>query len=316
MLENINNMIKTLYKKIKKNYNWKTILLVCITLLVSFRIFNEYKPRIENFTSFQNEKFVEKKGADIYDSFYCSIYDKLVYDPNKNNYEIDEIKKITNMNKNSYILDVGCGTGHHVKELNDNQIKCIGIDKSESMISKCKKEYPELDYKRGDALNGIMFHPGTFSHITCFYFTIYYIEDKLAALQNFYNWLKPGGYLVLNLVNRSKFDPILDAGNPLLMVSPQKYAKQRITNTLVKFENFQYKSNFEMDAKNNRGYFKEEFRGDKDNKVRKNEHILYMPTQKDILGLAKSLGFILKGKVDLVHCMYEYQYLYVLYKPN
>ena len=33
------------------------------------------------------------------------------------------------------------------------------------------------------------------------------------------------------------------------------------------------------------------------------------------LSLVKSVGFIMKGKIDLVQCkMHEYQYLYVLYK--
>ena len=41
-----------------------------------------------------------------------------------------------------------------------------------------------------------------------------------------------------------------------------------------------------------------------------------MPTQKKILALAKQLGFILKGKADLVNVQYEYQYLYFLYKPE
>ena len=41
-----------------------------------------------------------------------------------------------------------------------------------------------------------------------------------------------------------------------------------------------------------------------------------MPTQKHILSLAKSAGFIMKGKVDMVSAQYEYQYLYILYKPE
>ena len=43
---------------------------------------------------------------------------------------------------------------------------------------------------------------------------------------------------------------------------------------------------------------------------------MYMPTQRHILSIAKELGFILKGKIDLVPVQYEYQYLYVLYKPE
>ena len=67
------------------------------------------------------------------------------------------------------------------------------------------------------------------------------------------------------------------------MVSPQKYAKKRITNTVVKFNDFQYKSNFEQNTGENIAYFKETFLHDSDGKVRKNEHILHMDTQKDIL---------------------------------
>ena len=51
-------------------------------------------------------------------------------------------------------------------------------------------------------------------------------------------------------------------------------------------------------------------------KALKNEHELFMPTQKTILGMAKTAGFILVSKVDMVNVEYEYQYLYVLQKPS
>jgi SAM-dependent methyltransferase len=319
LFEDIKYLMKyivKIYKKFIKTYNWKNILIIFAVILLVKKLYDECKPKIENFTSFQSEKFLIKKGNEVYDEFYCSLYDELVLDPVKNKFEYDEIKKATNMNKKSNVLDVGCGTGHHVNDFNKNGIKCIGVDKSQSMINKCREKYNGKNYKRGDILTTIMFQPSSFTHITCLYFTIYSIEDKLSAFKNFYDWLKPGGYLILNLVNRDKFDPIVDAGNPLLMVSPQKYAKKRITNTVVKFNDFQYKSNFEQNTGENIAYFKETFQHDSDGKVRKNEHILHMDTQKDILGTAKNVGFILKGKIDMVYCMYEYQYLYVLYKPN
>jgi len=59
-------------------------------------------------------------------------------------------------------------------------------------------------------------------------------------------WLTPGGFLAVHMVNREKFDPILPAGNPFTIVSPQKYAKKRITTTTVKFDEFEYKSNFDI----------------------------------------------------------------------
>ena len=41
-----------------------------------------------------------------------------------------------------------------------------------------------------------------------------------------------------------------------------------------------------------------------------------MQTQKKILGMAKKSGFILENKIDLVNVQYEYQYLYILKKPE
>ena len=50
-------------------------------------------------------------------------------------------------------------------------------------------------------------------------------------------------------------------------------------------------------------------------KVRQNKHTLHMEKQKDILSLAKSVGFILDGKIDMKNCFLEHQYLYILRKP-
>ena len=63
-------------------------------------------------------------------------------------------------------------------------------------------------------------------------------------------------------------------------------------------------------------YFNEKIVDDKSKNVRKNKHVLYIPTQETVLTKAKNIGFIMKSKIDLVHCEYEYQYLYVLYKPS
>jgi hypothetical protein len=41
-----------------------------------------------------------------------------------------------------------------------------------------------------------------------------------------------------------------------------------------------------------------------------------MESQKDILTKAKSVGFIMDSKIDMVGCQYEYQYLYFLQKPE
>lgn len=305
----IKNMYKTpiIYK-----------LFIIFTILLILSLF--YKR--ENFTHKkegfqQREKFVLKEGPDIYDDFYADIYDELVYDVDKNKFEIGEIIRYTNITpNNSIVLDIGSGSGHHVNELSKKNIKCEGIDKSKSMVARSNKLYPSLSIKESDALDALQFQPHTFTHIQCLYFTIYYISNKQQLFENCFNWLKPGGYLALHLVNRDMFDPILNVSNPLHMVSPQKYAKERITNSIVKFKDFQYKADFKYKKGDNKAYFEETFKDDITGNVRKNNHIFYMETQKQILEMAKKSGFIMHAKIDLVAVQYEYQYIYILQKPH
>ena len=97
------------------------------------------------------------------------------------------------------------------------------------------------------------------------------------------------------------FDPMLNLSVPVKIVSPQKYAKERLTKSVVKFNDFQYKSNFLLDKENNKATFNETMKDDATGNVRKNVHTLYMDTQKNILSIAKSVRFILEGKFDMIN---------------
>ena len=294
---------------------WGKILLFIIMLLLLVIGFKGLKSGLqEGFV--QNDALVTKTGVDVYDDFYAEIYDYLVFNNMKDEYEIGEIVNKTNPSSKSKVLDVGCGTGHHVGELNAKGVDVIGLDISEAMVKKAKENFPNAKFQQGDALKGDTFAANSFTHILCMYFTIYYFQDKETFLKNAYNWLMPGGFLMIHLVDRKKFDPILPPGNPLLLVSPQKYAKERITSTRVKFTDFTYAANFELDENKNEARFLEKFKNDSDGKVRRNEHTMYMPDLDEIVADIQNAGFIVEGKIDLIHCQYEYQYVYIFTKPT
>ena len=313
-MKKVIRFFKQIYNHFMKQSIWTRTSIILAFILIILMIVNKSAVYKEGFV--QREKFVLKTGNEIYDGFYSSIYDELVYDNVKNDFEVGELTRLIKPTERSRVLDIGSGNGHHVKLLQKAGYNVEGVDKSEAMISYAKNKYPKCKFKKGDALEAMLYPRGSFSTITCFYFTIYYINDKQTFLQNCYNWLKPGGYLVLHLVNRDKFDPILNSADPLHLVSAQKYAKRRITNSLVKFKDFQYKANFDLDKSKNLAEFDETFKDDVSGHVRQNKHKLYMETQKHILSIAKNMGFILQGKIDMVTAQYQYQYLYLLSKPQ
>lgn len=317
----IKNPIKTITNLYKNLSNFGKILLfisILLILIVFFKYIQKLSPhnsiKREGFQ--QQQEFLFKKGLDIYDDFYANIYDFLVFNEVKNDYEVGLILNQSVPNTKTVVLDVGSGTGHHVAKMAQNKnLEIIGIDTSPSMIKKAKENYPSLNFKEANVLNKDIFHNNTFTHILCLYFTIYYIENKADFFNNCMDWLMPGGYLVVHLVDRYKFDPILPPGNPLYVVSPQKYAKERITKTKVTFNEFVYNADFKLNDSTNTAIFDEKFKFN-DGKVRKQEHILYMNDVSDIVNMAQEAGFLLHAKVDLVKVAYEYQYLYVFMKPG
>tara|TARA_Y100000768_G_C23946801_1_gene668024 strand:+ start:496 stop:1440 length:945 start_codon:yes stop_codon:yes gene_type:complete len=314
MLRKLVKNIRQLIKKFTKSSLWFKMTVVVLFILLLLVITNKYKPTKENFI--QKKKFEMKVGPEIYDKFYASIYNDLVYDKVKNEYEVGEIINATHPTNQSLILDIGSGTGQHVAALNDAGYPTVGLDLSPSMVGIAKKKYPNLKFKQGSALEFMLYPADSFTHILCLYFTIYYIKDKNRFIKNCFDWLKPGGYFVLHLVNRDKFDPILNTADPLQLVSAQRYAKKRITNSLIKFDDFKYRGDFKLNKKNDTATFEEIFKDDKTKHIRQNIHKMYMPTQKHILSIAKENGFILLGKIDMVPVQYEYQYLYILQKPE
>ena len=308
--------IKSITNIYCKMSNFGKVLVFIALLLIAIVFFKSIeipKSGIEGFVI--KDKYLFKSGNEVYDDFYANIYDYLVFNNIKNSYEIGEIINKTSADGTSVILDVGCGTGHHVDELSQQNLKVLGIDISPSMIQKAKQNFPNRDFSVGNALDSTQFNPELFTHILCLYFTIYYFPDKRKFFDNCMDWLMPGGYLVVHLVDRENFDPILPPGNPLYIVSPQKYAKQRITTTKITFNDFVYNSDFNFDKDANIATFNERFKFNNGN-VRKQEQKLYMEDTQDILTTAQQCGFILQGKIDLVNCAYESQYLYIFVKPS
>jgi SAM-dependent methyltransferase len=338
---------------IKSVTKWEILVFLFILLLILCFIKNDFSSHVEGFE--QKSKYKIYENENIYDSFYADIYDELFIQPNKIEAEIDEIIHITEANKKIKkggggrkgsrsnddttfkACDLGCGRGHHVDQLQHKGVNVVGCDNSPAMLQCARDLYPSSKFIEGDFMDPMLFSEEEFDVLTCFYFTVYYAKDKRAFLKNCYQWLRPEGYLIIHLVDRNHFDPIVPGGKPLFLVTPQKYAKERITNSVVKFRSFQYKSDFKVpgtgptkngnknsDAESNNSgkysgtknvaKFVEKFTDDKTGKVRENVHTYYMPTNREMLEIAKEVGFVVTGQVDLVHVLNEYQYLYILRK--
>ena len=270
---------------------------------------------IEAFSNKKDETEEYIIGTDkLYDGFYAGIYDQLVQGQKERiPFEVEIVDKYCKRlipDKNTWkILDIGCGTGDHISEfLKLGAGHVTGLDKSQAMINRARAKFPDknVDWKIGDAITSSMFQPDEFNVVCFFYFTLYYFPDRIDVLKNCYTWMKSGSVLAVHIVNRNKFDPILDSASPFPAFSIQKYVSQRVMESSVVFDTFTYDAKFDLE--NEKAKFMEEFKF-KDGTHRKQEHHLFMPEMEKIVKDAEEVGFRYRDYTDLRTIGYEYQYL-------
>lgn len=318
---------------VKMPISGKALIILLITGIVYFllkrRLQEGFASKGFSGLSHQQETFKQYEDQDIYDDFYAEMYDDLMFDNSRHAYEVNELSRDVGLTKTSRILDVGCGLGDLVHALREKKFDCMGVDSSPAMIAQALKKYPKLDtptrsgtienqqtaiVRTADAMNPSIVPPSSLTHVLCMNFTIYCLKDKRQFFSNAYEWLQPGGTLVVHMVNRNKFDPILPGGDPFIHVNPQHYVENRIMDTEIVFKDIKYKAKFNLIKENNEAILEERFKDRNTQKVRKHIHHLSMPTQRAMIDQAIEYGFTLKGKIDMEPCGYEHQYLYVLVK--
>jgi SAM-dependent methyltransferase len=250
----------------------------------------------------------------LFDDFYSRVYDIVVDGGTRQKAEVvmtlNYAKTVRPDPKAIQALDIGCGTGGNVALFKAEGVgKAVGLDESDAMVAAARRRNPKGDYRVGAAEVAGQFAASEFNLVTMYYFTYYYLKDPDACFRNIYNWLQPGGVLVIHLVNREKFDPILEAASPFVAFSLQKYTKERTTRSRVSFDKFDYEADFNLDGDN--ATFREEFRFKKGGKIRRQTHTLRMPRMETVVARAEANGFTYKQYLDMTGVGYEYQYLFV-----
>ena len=285
----------------------KLTIVLAFLLLISLVAFGR---KIEGFMD--KSEFVTKEGPAVFDDFYATIYDAIAYDEVKNTYEIGEIINKTSPDSESIILDIGSGLGHNVVALTDSGLKAYGIDFSEDMVKASSKSHPQCTFLNADVLDTMSVAPESVTHILCLDKTMYYIKDKRRFFQNCMSWLAPGGYLAVHLVNKDRFNPVMQKQATMDILALRT---GRQLETRSKLDGLTYKGKYEV-FPNDIAVYKEIFIDDVTQKTRQNNHILFMEPQKKILEQARDAGFIMLAQIDMLHLGYDYQYVYILQKPN
>lgn len=302
----------------------QVVLVILVSVLIANYVYLKWASRAHRKAELgELEGFANPEGPDgdtiilgnehLYDEFYAKVYDLVVDGAARQDAEtgltLSWAKSYRPEVHTLQILDVGCGTGGAVERLKKAGVgKVVGIDTSDAMVAAARKAHPKGDYRVADVEQIGQFAAGEFNLATLYYFTYYYLRDPDTMFKNVYQWLQPGGCLVIHLVNREKFDPILEAASPFVAFSVQKYAKKRVTHSKVSFDKFDYEADFHLDGSH--AEFREEFKFKRSGKLRRQVHSLNIPKMEEVVSRAEANGFVYKQFIDLTAIGYEYQYLF------
>jgi SAM-dependent methyltransferase len=258
---------------------------------------------------------------DLFDDFYASVFTKLTQNEALVQAEtaicLEEFGK-KRAKHQMRILDAGCGIGIGVCSFAKQGVgHTVGIDKSQAMIRYAKgttvpsttlteSQRQDIEFRQFDLIGPGAAGAAEFTDACLLYFTIYYFRDLEMLFRNLALWVQPGGSLAIEVVNKYKFDPVLNSGNPWVGVSPQSYAKERIKSSRAVFDTFDYEASFELEDP--KAEFQEVFRF-KDGSVRRQRHTLNMVSISDIIEKAQQNGWTYGSYVDLMPLSFEYGYL-------
>jgi SAM-dependent methyltransferase len=120
--------------------------------------------------------------------------------------QCDFIESSLMLPKGATILDVGCGLGLHAVELSTRGYLVVGLDLSLPMITRAAEEAQyrglKINFLHAD-IRKIEFE-GAFDGVICMGTTFGFFDDESNrdVLKRLYGALRPGGRLILDVVNR------------------------------------------------------------------------------------------------------------------
>jgi len=133
--------------------------------------------------------------------------------------EVQFLKDHFKKHKIQTVIDMGCGTGEHCKELQCLGFKPLGVDASPEMLGIASSRYPNCDFEQGKMEDYVTNQPA--DALICLFGTFnYLLEDDgvVQFLKNTNKNLKQAGLVVLEIWNsdpiqRIKRKPITTVSN-------------------------------------------------------------------------------------------------------
>lgn len=132
-----------------------------------------------------------------YDKWFDTARGRLVW-----RLELETLLKALKPCRGERILDAGCGTGSFTRELVARGAEVTGVDVSAAMLKIARRKVREDNaaFLHAD-VTSLPFDPESFDAAVCFT-VLEFIREPEAALRELWRVTKPGGRMVVGVLNR------------------------------------------------------------------------------------------------------------------
>lgn len=287
--------------------------------------------RVQSSEGFENQERYNKrvslvdKPDEFYDDFYISRIHQAYYPDSKNVCRCSDLYKtaffrLYPKDKTRTLL-VGANTGRFLDALCGICPEVTGITRFPKLKDVADKMAPKARVVLGDAAhNHDMFPEGTFTHVIFEDRSLYEFHshnERRAAIKNSIRWLEPGGRLVLRVVDRERFDPMVPTSVPLRGLNIQNYLKERKRDSRVHFrDGSRIETNFTAIPSEDRAVFREDLYDNGGAFVRTQVHRWTMPQRDAILEEVAAMGMEHDQTLSLAPCTTPHESYEIFVKPE
>lgn len=142
----------------------------------------------------QAGQFEERYEAEIKDPYSnCFVY-------SRKRLQVWLDRAIPSAGNGQRLLDVGCGTGHHLQELQSRGFRVAGVDGSEEMLKVARRVNPGVDIRNSD-VEALPFEDNSFDWILSIE-VLRYLPDFRGTLREMGRVLTVGGTAVVTACPR------------------------------------------------------------------------------------------------------------------
>lgn len=321
-----------------------TIMVLLLTLILLWLYFYwKTKKQLYEGFSLSDSGFSQDSpyviSSDVYDDFYVQIYDSLMLSQQRASQFWDAFTQGIQPFQDARFLDVGSGTGAMVAKVLDSGFHCVGVDSSLPMIQASLAAYPTENsspsFLHACVMDPMLFERNEFFGVFCLGMTLYELSDaeKLQFFKNSYFWIRPGGYLLLHLVDSQHFSTLL----PVFSSRASGQGQGNIRDYTFDLDGFSYRKTMQMVPESEEGggegcakcsgggggggalregtcSVTEYFTDHASSFVRQNDSLLHFASRSSILKMASHAGFLPIGLWNLQSSVYSdpHQFLYLL----